>query len=87
MKLIKLSGRERALLRAIDFANGTSGEELLKITNFVPEDFVDVMNGLISVGYAEVVPYAEFTTIEACRGAMFEVNPSYALELRTALRR
>ena len=87
MRQIKLSGRERAVLRAIDFATGTPGDELLEITNLVPEDLVDTLNGLIGIGFAEVAPYAERTSVETFRGALFEVNPSYALELREALRR
>ncbi len=87
MKQIKLSGRERAVIRAIDFTSGTSGGELLSITNIEPEDLVDILNGLISVGYAEVVPYADGTSVERFRDAVFEVNPAYAMELRDALRR
>ena len=85
MKQIKLSGRERTVLRAIDFSTGTSGEEALEHTRLAPEDLVDVLNGLISVGYAEVAPYAESTSLETFRTSRFDVNPSYALELREAM--
>ncbi len=85
MKEIKLSGRERAVLRAIDFAIGTSGEDILTRTRIEEQDLVDVLNGLIDTGYAEVVPYAESITIEGFQSVMFEVNPSYALQLREAL--
>lgn len=85
MKKIKLSGRERSVLRAIDFSIGTTGEEIIERTRLEPEDLVDVLNGLLCVGYAEVVPYAETTTVETFRGALFEVNPSYALELKEAI--
>jgi hypothetical protein len=85
MKQIKLSGRERAVLRAIDFSAGTLGEDLLDRTRLEPGDLVDVLNGLITVGYAEIEPYAEHTSLETFRGATFDVNPSYALQLREAL--
>ena len=85
MKLIKLSGRERAVLRALDFSTGTSGEELLERTKLAPEDLVDVLNGLMTVGYAEMRPYGESTTLETFGGAIFDVNPSYAIQLREAL--
>ena len=85
MKQIKLSGRERTVLRAIDFSSGTPGEEILEHSRLDPEDLVDVLNGLISVGYAEVVPYAEATSLQTFRESQFEVNPSYALELRAAM--
>ncbi len=85
MKQIKLSGRERAVLRALDFSTGTSGEELLERTKLAPEDLVDVLNGLMSVGYAEMRPYAEMTSLETFGETMFDVNPSYAIQLREAL--
>ena len=85
MKKIKLSGRERAVLRSIDFATGTSGEDIVTRTNMELEDLVDILNGLMAVGYVEVLPFAETTTAKALSAAMFEVNPSYALDLREAL--
>ncbi len=85
MKEIKLSGRERAVIRAIDFTTGTLGADILARTNIQAEDLVDVLNGLIGSGYAEVVPYAENTTMEQMPEALFEVNPSYALDLKEAL--
>ena len=85
MKEIKLSGRERTVLRAIDFSTGTMGEELLDRTHLAPDDLVDVLNGLMTVGYAEMRPYGEMTSLETFRETHFEVNPSYALQLREAL--
>jgi hypothetical protein len=85
MKQIKLSGRERTVLRAIDFSTGTVGEELLERTKLEPDDLVDVLNGLMTVGYAEMRPYAESTSLETFRETVFEVNPSYALQLREAM--
>jgi len=87
MKQIKLSGRERAVLRQIDFSAGTNGEELLERTRLEPEDLVAVLNGLMEVGYAEMNPYAEHTDEETFRDKVFEVNPSYVLELRAAMAR
>ena len=85
MKEIKLSGRERTVLRAIDFSTGTIGEELLDRTHLAPDDLVDVLNGLMTVGYAEMRPYGEMTSLETFRETHFDVNPSYALQLREAL--
>jgi len=85
MKQIKLSGRERTVLRSIDFSAATPGAEILEHSRLAPEDLVDVLNGLISVGYAEVIPYAEMTSVATFRDSHFEVNPSYALELRAAM--
>ena len=87
MKQIKLSGRERSVLRALDFSTGNAGEELLEHTRLESEDLVDVINGLMEAGFMEMSPYAERTCLESFREVHFEVNPSYALELRTAMAR
>ena len=87
MREIKLSGRERSVLRAIDFSTGTVGQEILERTCLEPEDLVDTLNALLSIGYAEAVPYVDGTTVEAFRTSTFEVNPSFALELREAIAR
>ena len=87
MKEIKLSGRERSVIRAIDFATGTLGQELLERTKLAPDDLVDVLNGLMNHGYAEMRPYADNTSVETLREATFDVNPSYALLLREAIAR
>jgi hypothetical protein len=87
MKQIKLSGRERTVLRHIDFSTGTTGDDLLERTRLEAEDLVSVLNGLMEVGYAEMNPYAEHTDEETFRDKLFEVNPSYALELRAAMSR
>lgn len=87
MKQIKLTGRERSVLRYIDWNSGTRGDELLDLTKLEPEDLVDVLNGLMEVGYVEVVPYAHQTSIETFREKTFEVNPGYALELKAAMMR
>ncbi|MDQ3621929.1 MAG: hypothetical protein M3463_05485 [Verrucomicrobiota bacterium] len=87
MKKINLSGRERTVLRGIDFATGTTGAELIVRTRLAPEDLVDVLNALMEAGYAEMAPYAEATTLDQFQDATFEVNPSYAQDLREAIAR
>lgn len=87
MKHIKLSGREQAVLRAIDYTSGSTGEEIHSITHIDPDEVADILNGLCDAGYVEVFPYAEHVTPVTCPAARFEVNPSYALELKEALRR
>jgi len=87
MKQIKLSGRERSVLRYIDFATGTPGTELLENTKLEAGELVGVLNGLMTVGYVEMVPYAEETDEATFREVTFEVNPSYALDLREAMKR
>ncbi len=87
MKHIKLSGREQAVLRAIDYASGSTGEEIHTTTHIDEDELADILNGLCDVGYVEVFPYAEKVTPQTCPASRFEVNPSYALELKEALRR
>ena len=85
MKLIKLSGRERCVLRAMDFSTGSLGEQLLEHTRLATEDLIDVLNALIEVGFVEMFPYAEQTELATLAAAHFDVNPSYALQLRAAI--
>lgn len=87
MKQIKLSGREQAVLRAIDYASGSTGDEIGETTHIDGSELADILNGLCDVGYVEVFPYAEKVTFLTCAASRFEVNPSYALELKEALRR
>lgn len=87
MKHIKLSGREQAVLRAIDYASGSTGDEIQKTTHIDVDELADILNGLCDVGYVEVFPYAEKVTFLTYAASRFEQNPSYALELKEALRR
>ena len=87
MKHIKLSGREQAVLRAIDYTSGSTGDEIREITHIEGEEIADILNGLCDAGYVEVFPYAERVTFLSYPASRFEVNPSYALELKEALRR
>ena len=85
MKQIKLTGRERSVLRVLDFAAGNTGGELLESSRLEPDDLVSVLSGLMGPGYLEATPYAEEATEETFRTARFDINPSYAQELRAAM--
>lgn len=85
MRQIKLSGRESAVLRAIDFSLGTSGADIVERTSIDPDEVADILNGLIELGYAETVPPTESVTTASLPATMFEVNPSYAQELKAFL--
>ena len=87
MKQIKLSGREQAVLRAIDYTSGSTGEEIRETTHIDGDELADILNGLCDVGYVEVFPYADKVTFLSYGASRFEVNPSYALELKEALKR
>jgi hypothetical protein len=87
MKQIKLSGREMAVLRAIDYAVGSTGQEIQERTNIEGIDVADILNGLCDVGYVEVFPEVKLVTGENYAASRFEVNPSYWQQLKEAMRR
>lgn len=87
MKQIKLSGREAAVVKAIDFSTGTPGAEILERTKLVREDLVDIVNGLMDVGFVECTPMRDNIDNQCLDETVLEVNPSYALALRDALRK
>lgn len=87
MKQIKLTGREQAILRAIDYASGSTGTEIQERTQIAPEDIADTLNGLSDVGYVESFPILNIVTAENYADTRFEVNPSYALQIKEAMRR
>ena len=85
MKQIKLTGRERCVLRVLDFSCGNTGEELLESSRLEADDLVSVLSSLMGPGYLEMTPYAEDAAPETFRTARFDVNPSYAQEIRAAM--
>ncbi len=85
MKQIKLTGRERSVLRVLDFTAGNTGDELLETSRLEPDDLVGVLNSLMGPGYLEIEPYAEEALLETFLTARFDINPSYAQELRAAM--
>jgi hypothetical protein len=87
MKEIKLSGRELAVLRAIDYTTGSTGGEIQERTQIDASDLPDVMNGLFEVGYVEAFPILESVTDQNYAAARFEINPAYALQLKAAMKR
>lgn len=87
MRRIKLSGRERAVLKAIGFADGALGASLQEHTQMPPDDLLDVLNALLAAGYTESKPYREQVTLAEMPATNFEVNPGYVHELRESMAR
>lgn len=85
MREIRLSGREAAVVRAIGFAEPMVGAEILDVTRMEAEDVSDTLNGLISAGYVEPIPYCEQIDLAEMAATSFEVNPAYSQGLRSAL--
>jgi DNA-binding MarR family transcriptional regulator len=87
MKKIKLSGREIHVIRSIDFSLGTLGGEIMGRTHIERGDLIDILNSLLDVGYIETNPASERVAYDKLEETVFEVNPSYALDLKEATRR
>ena len=87
MRKIKLTGREATLIRAIGFTEAKLGSEIMDYTRMDPEDVTDTLNGLMSVGLLETVPYVEEVGMAEMPVTAFEMNPAYVHELKDALLR
>jgi DNA-binding MarR family transcriptional regulator len=86
MKTLKFSGREASIIRAIDFATGTTGAEILVKTRFDAQDALDILNALLDAGFIETNPsQQEHVEMEAFYNMGFEVNPAYTHQLRKSL--
>jgi hypothetical protein len=86
MKQLRFSGRETAVIRAIDFANGTIGGEILVKTRLDAEEAMDILNGLLDAGYVETnPPQQEHVKIENFHLLMYEINPAFAHDLKKAM--
>jgi hypothetical protein len=85
MRRIKLSGRERAVLKAVGFAEAIPGEQIQDHTQIPPDDLADVLNGLLAAGFVETRPFREQITSAELATIEFEVNPSYAHELKDSM--
>ena len=84
---IKLNGRELGVMRTIGFGLGVPGAEIQERTNIDPEDLCDVLNTLLDIGYLETETTKERVTLEEMPTELFEINPSYASDLKAAMRR
>jgi hypothetical protein len=87
MRRIKLSGRERAVLKALGFAEAIPGEQIREYTQIQPDDLTDVLNALLAAGFVESNPYREQVTPAEMATMEFEVNPAYAHELKSSMQR
>ena len=84
---IKLNGRELGVMRTIGFGLGVTGAELQERTQIEAEDLCDLLNTLIDIGYIETPTMKERVPLEEFAAETFEINPSYASDLKGAMRR
>ena len=87
MRAIKLTGREATIVRAIGFTDSMLGGEIQDTTKMELEDITDTLNGLISAGFIESVPYKETVDPAEVMAMAFELNPAYSHDIRRALTR
>jgi hypothetical protein len=83
---LHLSGGEIALLKVIGVSGGTmSGRILLdRIGEIETAEFLDTLDGLISLGYI-LADKVNVRTLEDVERANFRVNASYARDLHEAM--
>jgi DNA-binding IclR family transcriptional regulator len=84
---IKLNGRELGVMRCIGFGLGVPGAEIQERTNIEAEELTDLLNTLLDIGYLETTTMKERVTLEEMPAENFEINPSYASDLKHAMRR
>jgi hypothetical protein len=87
MRMIKLSGREASVVRAIGFTNSMLGAEIQDYVRMESDDVTDALNSLMAAGFVESVPYAEQIELAEMPVTSFEINPAYSHELKRALLR
>ena len=87
MRKIQLSGRERAVLKALGFAEAVTGAQVMEYSQIQPDDLTDVLNALLAAGYVETKPYREQVSAEEMPEVEFEVNPGYIHELKSTMQR
>lgn len=85
MRMIKLTGREATVMRAIGFTESMLGAEVQDFTRMESEDVTDTLNSLLAAGFVESIPYYEQVELAEMPVTAFEVNPAYVHELRRAL--
>lgn len=85
--MVKLSGREASIVRAIGFTNSMLGAEIQDHVRMESDDVTDVLNSLMAAGFVEAIPYSEQIQLAEMPVTAFEVNPAYSHELKRALNR
>ena len=85
MRVIKLTGREATIVRAIGFTDAMLGSQIQDFTRMESQDITDTLNGLMAAGFVESVPYCEHVDAAAMADIAFETNPAYVHDLKRAL--
>ena len=86
-RIIRLNGREAAVLKSIGFGLGVTGQELQERMQMAHEDLSDVLNTLLDIGYVETTSMRERVSVTDYLAETFELNPSYVADLKDALKK
>lgn len=84
---ISLNGRELGVMRCIGFGLGVLGSDIQERTQIEADDLCDLLNTLLDVGYLETPTMKDRVTQEDYAAETFEINPSYASDLKAAMKR
>ena len=83
---IKLDGGEISILKAIGLSGtALAGKQLLeRIEDMAQAEFLDTLDGLLSLGYV-LSSRVNVRTLEDVERALFRVSPTYSRDLRDAI--
>jgi len=86
-RTIKLSGREANVIRSIGFGLGVTGKELLEQLSVPKDELCDLLNTLITAGFVETATMRDSTDMDTLEDETFEINGSFASDIKTAMKR
>lgn len=74
-------------MRVIGYSDAIFGSEIQESTHMDAEDVLDTLNSMLSAGFIESIPYKDEVDLETMPTTQFEINPSYAHDIKAAARR
>ena len=75
------------MMRSIGFGMGITGSEIQERMALPDDEIVDILNTLMGMGYIETMTMKDRVTLADYATENFEINPSYATEIRLSMKR
>jgi hypothetical protein len=75
------------MMRSIGFGMGITGAEIEERMAMSGDELVDILNTLLDMGFVETASMKDHVTSADYATEIYEINPSYASDLRTAMKR
>lgn len=75
------------MMRSIGFGMGITGSEIQERMALPDDEIVDILNTLMGMGYIETMTMKDHVTLADYATENFEINPSYAAEIRLSMKR